>query len=57
MFPTFLLTNAKKKDLIPNIGLHDWFMTSKQTDPDLQFWLKTDNNKNVKYQEHEKRNT
>ena len=37
----------KRKDqLLPNIGLHVWLMTSKQTEPDLQFasiqkWLET----------------
>jgi len=35
-----------KDQLLPNIGLHVWLMTSKQTEPDLKFasiqkWLET----------------
>lgn len=26
----------KKSLELPNIGLHDWLMTSKQTEPELQ---------------------
>lgn len=34
---------TKKKDnrQLPNIGLHDWLITSKQTEPDLQLLTDT----------------
>jgi hypothetical protein len=31
---------TKWKAISPNIGLHVWLMTSKQTEPDLHFEMK-----------------
>jgi hypothetical protein len=31
---------TKWKTISPNIGLHVWLMTSKQTEPDLHFAMK-----------------